>query len=153
MGRKDTPAPFADAPMHSGIFVDCISPERKKSIFRFGRKQVDVGNARRDQPDQILYLKKDPQTQIWNLERMENELYKEPPDPVLEAIAKLVKEPWSGSPTELVSFLQIDMLPNTLTKHLNVNSGRLLLEYNIQYANSRIHAGRRIKLTPVSEKA
>src|SRR5699024_2144423 len=102
----------------------------------------------RDQPDQILYLKKDPQTQIWNLERMENELYKEPPDPVLEAIAKLVKEPWSGSPTELVSFLQIDMLPNTLTKHLNVNSGRLLLEYNIQYANSRIHAGRRIKLTP-----
>ena len=107
----------------------------------------------RDQPDQILYLKKDPQTQIWNLERMENELYKEPPDPVLEAIAKLVKEPWSGSPTELVSFLQIDMLPNTLTKHLNVNSGRLLLEYNIQYTNSRIHAGRRIKLTPVSEKA
>ena len=31
----------------------------------------------RDQPDQILYLKKDPQTQIWNLERMENELYKD----------------------------------------------------------------------------
>ena len=107
----------------------------------------------RDQPDQILYLKKAPQTQIWNLECMENELYKEPPDPVLEAIAKLVKEPWSGSPTELVSFLQIDMLPNTLTKHLNVNSGRLLLEHNIQYTNSRIHAGRRIKLTPVSEKA
>ena len=107
----------------------------------------------RDQPDQILYLKKDPQTQIWNLERMENELYKEPPDPVLEAIAKLVKEPWSGSPTELVSFLQIDMLPNTLTKHLNVNSGRLLLEHNIQYTNSRIHAGRRIKLTTVSEKS
>ena len=44
----------------------------------------------RDQPDQILYLKKDPQTQIWNLERMENELYKEPPDPVLDAVAKLV---------------------------------------------------------------
>ena len=107
----------------------------------------------RDQPDQIIYLKKDPQTQIWNLEHMENELYKEPPDPVLEAIAKLVKEPWRGSPTELVSFLQIDMLPNTLTKHLNVNSGRLLLEHNIQYTNSRIHAGRRIKLTPVSVKA
>lgn len=84
---------------------------------------------------------------------MENELYKEPLDLVLEAIAKLVKEPWSGSPTELVSFLQIDMLPNTLTKHLNVNSGRLLLEYNIQYANSRIRARRRIKLTPVLEKA
>ena len=103
--------------------------------------------------DQILYLKKDPRTQCWNLERMENELHKEPPDPVLETIAQPVKESWSGSPTELVSFLQIDMLPNTLTKHLNVNSGRLLLEYHIQYTNSHIHAGRRIKLTPVSEKA
>lgn len=82
-----------------------------------------------------------------------NNLYKEPSDPVLEAIVKLVKEPWSGPLTELVSFLQIDMLPNTLTKHLNVDSGRLLLEYNIQYANSHIHAERRIKLTPVSEKA
>ena len=107
----------------------------------------------RDQQDQILYLKKDPQTQIWNLERLENELHKEPPNPVLETVAKMVTEVWCGSPTELVSFLQIDMLPNTLTKHLNVNSGRLLLEHNIQYTNSRIHAGRRIKLTPVSEKA
>ena len=25
--------------MHSGIFVDCISPERKKSIFRFGENK------------------------------------------------------------------------------------------------------------------
>ena len=44
----------------------------------------------RDQPDQILYLKKDPQAQIWNLERMENELYKEPPDPVLDAVQGVV---------------------------------------------------------------
>ena len=42
----------------------------------------------RDQQDQILYLKKDPETQIWNLERMENELHKEPPDAVLETVAK-----------------------------------------------------------------
>lgn len=97
----------------------------------------------RDQQDQILYLKKDPQTQIWNLERLENELHKEPPNPVLETVAKMV----------LVSFLQIDMQPNTLTKHLNVNSGRLLLEHNIQYENTRTHAGRKITLTPVSEKA
>ena len=107
----------------------------------------------RDQQDQILYLKKDPQTQIWNLERLENELHKEPPNPVLETVAKMVTEVWCGSPTELVSFLQIDMQPNTLTKHLNVNSGRLLLEHNIQYENTRTHAGRKITLTPVSEKA
>lgn len=54
----------------------------------------------RDQQDQILYLKKDPETQIWNLERMENELHKEPPDAVLETVAKLVKESWCGSPTD-----------------------------------------------------
>lgn len=107
----------------------------------------------RDQQDQILYLKKDPQTQIWNLERLENELHKEPPNPVLETVAKMVTEVWCGSPTELVSFLQIDMQPNTLTKHLNVNSGRLLLEHNIQYENTRTHSGRKITLTLVSEKA
>ncbi len=74
----------------------------------------------RDQQDQILYLKKDPETQIWNLERMENELHKEPPDAVLETVAKLVKENWCGSPTELAMLLQVGMQPNTLTKHLNI---------------------------------
>lgn len=107
----------------------------------------------RDQQDQILYLKKDPETQIWELERMENELHKELPDPILEAVAKLVTEPWCGSPTELATALQAGMQPNTLTKHLNVNAGRLFEEYSVQYENGRNHAGRKITLTPVSEKA
>lgn len=107
----------------------------------------------RDQQDQILYLKKDPETQIWNLERMENELHKEPPDPVLETVAKLVKESWCGSPTELAMLLQVGMQPNTLTKHLNVTAGRLFEEYGVQYENTRTHAGRKITLTPVPEKA
>ena len=107
----------------------------------------------RDQQDQILYLKKDPETQIWELERMENELHKEPPDPILEAVAKLVTEPWCGSPPELATALQAGMQPNTLTKHLNVNAGRLFEEYGVQYENARNHAGRKITLTHVSEKA
>ena len=107
----------------------------------------------RDQQDQILYLKKDPETQSWELERMENELHKEPPDPILEAVAKLVTEPWCGSPTELATALQAGMQPNTLTKHLNVNAGRLFEEYGVQYENARNHAGRKITLTHVSEKA
>lgn len=107
----------------------------------------------RDQQDQILYLKKDPETQIWNLERMENELHKEPLDAVLETVAKLVKESWCGSPTELAMLLQVGMQPNTLTKHLNVNAGRLFEEYGVQYENTRTHAGRKITLTPVPEKA
>ena len=107
----------------------------------------------RDQQDQILYLRKDSETQIWELERMENELHKEPPDPILEAVAKLVAEPWCGSPTELATLLQVDMQPNTLTKHLNVNAGRLFEKYGVQYENARNHGGRKITLTPVSEKA
>ena len=112
---------------------------------------VDV--VGRDQQDQILYLKKDPETQIWDLERMENEPHRELPDPVLEAVAKQVTEPWCGSPTELAALLQADMQPNTLTKHLNVNAGRLAEEYGIKYETGRNHRGRKITLTPVSEKA
>lgn len=112
---------------------------------------VDV--VGRDQQDQILYIKKDPDTQVWNLERMENEPHRELPDPVLEAVAKQVTEPWCGSPTELAALLQADMQPNTLTKHLNVNAGRLAEEYGIKYETGRNHRGRKITLTPVSEKA
>ena len=95
-------------------------------------------------------LKKDPQTQIWNLERMENELYKEPPDPVLEAVAKLVSSEcreWVGSPSELAEAIQTGMASNVLTKYLNVKSGRLLEEYHVGYENKARHSGRRVKLT------
>ena len=107
----------------------------------------------RDQQDQILYLKKNPETQIWNLEKTENELHQEPPDPILEAVAAFVSDEWFGSPTELREPLQVDIQPNTLTKHLNVNAGRLFHEHNIQYENSRTHAGRRIKLTLIMNQA
>lgn len=114
---------------------------------------VTIDVVGRDQQDQILYLKKDPKTQIWNLEKMENELHREPPDPILEAVAALVNAEWIGSPTELREILDVDMQPNTLTKHLNVNAGRLFNEHHIQYENTRTHAGRRIRLTPVLSQA
>ena len=104
----------------------------------------------RDQQDQILYLKKDPQTQIWNLERMENELYKEPPDPVLDAVAKLVSaecREWIGSPSELAEAIQTGMVSNALTKYLNVKAGRLREEYHVGYENKAKHFGRQVKLT------
>lgn len=103
----------------------------------------------RDQQDQILYLKKDPETQVWSLERTENELYREPPDVVLEAVAKLVSDhcrEWTGSPSELAGAIQLGMAANALTKYLNVKSGRLLEEYHVAYENRARHDGRRIKL-------
>ena len=36
---------------------------------------------------------------------------------------------------------------NRLTKHLNVNAGRLLEEHQVKYENKTKHAGRRIQLT------
>ena len=116
------------------------------------RTELDatINMVGRDQPDQILYLKKDPQTQIWNLECMDNELYKEPPDPVLEAVAKLVSaecREWSGSPSDLVKAIHTEMASNALTKYLNVKAGRLLEEYHVGYENKAKHSGRRVKLT------
>ena len=103
----------------------------------------------RDQQDQILYLSKDPNTQIWNLDKTETELHREPPDPVLEAVAKLVtsEQPeWTGSPSELAEKLNIGMAANALTKYLNVKCGRLADEYGIRYENKARHSGRHVQL-------
>ena len=104
----------------------------------------------RDQQDQILYLSKDPNTQIWNLDKTETELHKEPPDPTLEAVARLVtsEQPeWTGSPSELAEALNTGMAANALTKYLNVKCGRLMDEYGISYENKAKHSGRRVRLT------
>ena len=108
----------------------------------------------RDQQDQILYLKKDADTQIWNLEKVENELHKEPPDYVLEAVSRLVSadQPvWTGSPSELAGAVHAGMAANALSKYLNVKSGRLLDEYHVRYENKVRHEGRRITLTFIAE--
>ena len=91
----------------------------------------------------------------WELERAETELWKAPPDPILEKVADMLSEDrpeWNGSPTELAEALQLDMKPNLLTKHLNVNKARLFNEYQIDYEPVRTHAGRRIILKRVSEQ-
>lgn len=104
----------------------------------------------RDQQDQILYLRKDPETQIWQLQKTENELHKEPPDSVLESVSTLVssdRREWTGSPSELADAANVGMAANTLTKYLNVKSGRLLDEYHVSYENKARHTGRQVKLT------
>ena len=103
----------------------------------------------RDQQDQKLYLVRNEQTLVWNLERIETELWKEPPEPLLEIIAtKITKDFtfWEGTPTELVEFLAVDLKPNTLTLKLNVNAGKLFNEYGIRYKNKRCHDGRKVTL-------
>ncbi len=103
----------------------------------------------RDQQDQRLVLSRDKERLIWRLERAETELWAEPPDPVLEAVAGLVtadKPCWSGTATELAAALQTDMKPNALAMRLNVRAGKLAETYHIQYENTRSRTGRNIKL-------
>ena len=104
----------------------------------------------RDLQDQRLYLKRDEERLVWELERRETELRQEPPDPVLEAVAALVtaeRPEWRGTATELVAALGLDMKPNALAMRLNVRAWRLSYEYHIHYESARTHAGRSIKLT------
>ena len=106
----------------------------------------------RDQPEQKLILRKNMERLVWELERAETELWQVPPDPILEKVASMLTDrgqDWIGSPTELTAVLQLDLKPNLLTKHLNVNAGRLFNEHQIQYENIRTHAGRRIRLKQI----
>lgn len=103
----------------------------------------------RDLQDQRLYLKRDEERLAWELERRETEPYREPPDPVLEAVAALVtaeRPEWSGTATELAAALGLDIQPNALTKRLNVRAGKLLLDFHVRYENTHIRTGSRIRL-------
>ena len=103
----------------------------------------------RDLQDQLFYLSKNRETLTWELDRVEVEDFTLPPDPVLIAVSQIVTADtprWSGSPTELAEALSEDISPIALTKHLNVNAGRLQKDYSIQYRRKTLHEGRRIFL-------
>lgn len=104
----------------------------------------------RDQQDQELTLEFDHERCIWNLIRAEKELWKKPPDPILEAVSKLLTPltpEWTGTSSQLLALLgQVALLPHMLSRHLNVNTERLLNEYGIVYENKHLHGGRMIRL-------
>lgn len=105
---------------------------------------------RTDSKATLEVVGRDQENLVWGLDHAENELWKQPPDPVLEAVAKIVSadnREWEGSPTELGQAIQTDMAVNRLTKHLNVNASRLLEEHQVKYENRTKHAGWRIRLT------
>lgn len=106
--------------------------------------------AGRDQQDQSLLLNFNRELCLWELTKAETELWKEPDDPVLEAIAKVVsvEQPeWSGTASELLQLLpDLDMQPNILTRKLNISMKRLFVDYGIRYETKRGHSSRMIKL-------
>lgn len=104
----------------------------------------------RDQQDQRLYLQRNRDSLIWELERSEAEVWEEPPDPVLTAVSALVtpeRPVWTGTATEMAETLHANMKPNTLTMRLNVRADALLEKFHVRYESGRTHAGRQIRLT------
>ena len=105
----------------------------------------------RDQPDQELTLEFDRERCVWEFQGAETELWKLPPDPLLEAVAKILtpEQPeWNGTPTELLERLSgVSIQANILTRKLNVSADRLYNDYGIRYESRRTHEGRVVKLT------
>ncbi len=103
----------------------------------------------RDQPDQRIQLERNNQTLVWEFVAAETELWKEPPDPLLETIAGALPADgsrWVGTASELCKQLGLDLKPNALSLKLNIGAGRLLKEYGVYCRRGRSHEGRRILL-------
>ena len=118
------------------------------------QKEKRTGNAAtlevsgRDQQDQKLYLVRNTETLLWDLQKAETELWKEPPEPLLDEIVELVMKDnpyWEGSPTALVALINVDVQPHVITRKLNVLAGRLYAEHGILFRSERVHEGRKLR--------
>ena len=110
----------------------------------------------RDQCDQKLYLVRNQEKLFWDLDHAETELWKAPPDPIVLKISEFITNEnpkWSGTASELVEILKLDIPPNALTKKLNIGAGNLENDFGIRYENSRNHNGRRINFELISFEA
>ena len=110
----------------------------------------------RDQCDQKLYLVRNQEKLFWDLDHAETELWKAPPDPIVLKILEFITKEnpkWSGTASELVEILKLDIPPNALTKKLNIGAGNLENDFGIRYENSRNHDGRRINFELISSEA
>ncbi len=107
--------------------------------------------AGRDQQDLRMTLEFDREHCLWNMTKMETELWHQPPDPLLEVINQFLERSggsWKGTSTELIGVLEnMDLQPNVLTRKLNVSAERLFNEYGISYESRRNHDGRCICLS------
>ena len=97
----------------------------------------------RDQPDQELTIEFDRERCVWKFKKAETELWKQPPNPLLEAINVFLTEDrqeWEGTATELVKQLpDIQLQANVLSRRLNTVNSQLLNDYGIFYDNKRGH--------------
>ena len=124
-----------------GAFV--LSKEKRTS----NNATLDI--AGRDQHDMKIHLVRDTERLVWNFEKSETELWKEPPEPLLEKIADTLfsdSNRWEGTASEICEQLAMDIKPNVLSLRLSINASRLFQDYGIRYQNSRTHNGRKVLL-------
>ena len=124
-----------------GAFV--LSKEKRTS----NHATLDV--AGRDQQDMKIHFVRDTERLVWNFEKSETELWKEPPEPLLEKIAVTLfseSSRWEGTASELCERLGVDIKPNVLSLRLSINASKLFHDYGIRYQNSRTHDGRKVSL-------
>ena len=110
----------------------------------------------RDQCDQKLYLVRNQEKLFWDLDHAETELWKSPPDPIVLKISEFITNEnpkWSGTASELVEILKLDIPPNIVTKKLNIVATNLENDFGIRYESNRIHDGRRINFELISSEA
>ena len=96
----------------------------------------------RDQPDQKLTIEFDRERCVWKFKKAETELWKQPPNPLLEAINVFLtdRQAWEGTATELVNQLpDMQLQANVLSRRLNTVNSQLLNDYGIFYDNKRRH--------------
>ena len=96
----------------------------------------------RDQPDQKLTIEFDRERCVWKFKKAETELWKQPPNPLLEAINVFLtdRQAWEGTATELVNQLpDMQLQANVLSRRLNTVNSQLFNDYGIFYDNKRGH--------------
>lgn len=128
---------------------------------RTGNKAV-LEIASRDQQDIKLNLEMERSTCLWKLQKIENELWKEPEDGTLAILNNFVKKQngrWNGSASELLDAILGELediyeeyKPNTLVRKLNVSASKLKTEYGIFYQNKRTNKGSKIRLIKRQEQ-
>lgn len=113
-------------------------------------KTATLHTVCRDLPNQQFTLERNMETLAWDFVRAETEQWAQPPDPLLEKVAKVVtpeRPKWSGSASLLATLIQADEAPNALSYHLNIRSNRLYEEYGVRYRNTHTSSGSKITLT------
>ena len=108
----------------------------------------------RDQPQLRLHISFGAAHLNWELIEVETGRLKEPPNPLVEHVSRLVngENPlWNGTATELAQCLsEMDssrsFTPNWIVRTLNVQQDTLLRKYDIRYVAHRTREGKSLSL-------